>query len=496
MRRSCAPWAPVIVALLAAGSALGGCEAVLGTGSLGDRPAGDGGAGKGDGTVSSEASDESGADAVSFETGSDAAADATAKDAASDATAADAADSASGDATASETGPTDSGTEAGVESGPEAAPEAAPTLSCGIVGADQRQVNAAGATISADGLAVFGASQTNVIALVRTASAPALAYQMRSDRPGDAPTFFPLQSAASSPAIILGVTRSVAGTATYVAGFDSASETLLWSWADGSNITSTPTASAAQSSSPGAGQMVATSQGIFYALPDNTGSYVDFEVPPALPSITAANQISTVGNGLNDGTRAYRLSDDRVSIVYTAADGTQHQNEYAANSVTLSSSRLYYSDGMIPYAFQPDGANVDVSAVLFPADAASVEIGTGIVPESQLFGFDPASALKIVALPDQPSNTWCVTSYPGKLVFLAPTTGGMDLLIIDVATATLSYSLTGASNLVHADTAIVDCAIAQPVIAGNTMTFDVVWTDNTGTGSQNLEFAPLQCVLQ
>jgi hypothetical protein len=502
MRRARAPWASVVTVMgLAAGCALGGCEAILGTGSLGDRPAGEGGAG--DGTIGAE----SGPDALSSETGSDSATDATAKDGGPDGTAADAADATSGDAgdatggdagdaTTVETGPSESGTEAGVEAGPEAAPEAAPTLSCGMVGADQRQINAAGATVSADGLAVFNASQTNVIAVVKTGSPPALAYQIRSDRPGDAPNLVPLQSTAASPANLLGVTRTVGGTATYVLGGDNAGETLFWNWPDSSNIGAAPTATATPSPGLGAGQMVATSQGVFYALTDNSGAYADFQVPPALPTIVASNQITTVPNGMSDGARAFRLSDDRVSLVYIAADGTSHQNEYAANSATLSSSRLYYSDGMIPYSFQPDGANVDVSAVLFPADAAGVEIGTGVVPESQLFSFDPGSALKVVTLPDQPSNTWCVTSYPGKLVFLAPTTAGMDLLIIDVATGTLAYSLTGASNLVHADSAIVGCAIAQPVIAGSTMTFEVIWTDNTGTGSQNLEFAPLQCTLQ
>jgi hypothetical protein len=492
--------------MLAAACALGGCEVVLGTGSLGDRPTGEGGAG--DGTVGSEAASESGPDSVSSESGSDSAADVTSKDAATDGTApADAADgggvdSTSGDeggatdATANDTGAAESGTEAGVDAGPEAGPEAAPTLSCGMVGADQRQVNAAGAPISADALAVFNASQTNVIALAKTASPPALAYEMRSDRPGDAPTFFPLQSATSSPANILGVTRTVGNTGTYVLGSDNAGETLLWNWPDSTNISSAPVATSSPSADLGSGQMVATSQGIFYAVTNNAGAYADFQVPPALPSIIASNLITTVPNGMSDGARAFRLSDDRVSLVYVASDGTSHQNEYAANSAALSSSRLYYSDGMIPYAFRPDGANVDVSAVVFPADAAGAEIGTAVVPESQLFTFDPAATLKVVALPDQPSNTWCVTSYPGKLVFLAPTTAGMDLLIIDVATGTLSYSLTGASNLVHADSAIVDCAIAAPVVAGNTMTFEVVWTDNTGTGAQNLEFAPLQCTLQ
>ncbi|MGH7295317.1 MAG: hypothetical protein ACRELB_10300, partial [Polyangiaceae bacterium] len=198
----------------------------------------------------------------------------------------------------------------------------------------------------------------------------------------------------------------------------------------------------------------------------------------------------------SDGTRAYRLSDDRVSLVYIAPDGTSHQNEYAANSAALSSSRLYYSDGMIPYGFQADGANVDVTAVVFQADASAASIATASVPESQLFTFDPVASLKTVTLPSEPNSAGCVTTYPGKFVLLEPTTAGIDLLIVDVATGTLSYSLIGGANLAHSDSAIVDCAISHPVVSGSTMTFEVIWTDNTGTGSQNLEFAPLQCTLQ
>jgi hypothetical protein len=473
---------------------LGGCEAILGTGSLGDRP-GDGGTG--DGTVRVEAGGDTGPDAVAQETGSESGTDATVKEGGSDggvhdATSADA--NGAGDSATSDTGTPESGSsDTGV---PEAAPEAGPTLSCAIVGADQRQVNAAGATISADALAVFNRGQTSVLALARTGSPPALAYDMRSDRPGDAPTFVPLQSAAASPAQLLGATRSVANDTSYVLAFDQQNEALIWSWPDGTGIGSAPAGAASRPSGLGAGQMTATSQGIFYAVTDSTGAYADFQVPPALPSIVTANLISTVGNGMSDGQRAYRLSDDRVSLIYVAPDGTSHQNEYAANSATMSSSRPFFSGSMIPYALQADGTNVDVSMVTFAADAAVPSITTGVIPESQFFTFDPVAALQTVALPSTPSSTWCVTSYPGNLVFLAPTTAGMDLLVVDVASGTLSYSLTGASNLVHADSAIVNCAIAHPVIAANTLTFEVIWTDNTGGGPQNLEFAPLQCTLQ
>jgi hypothetical protein len=510
---------------LAAGLTLGGCEAILGTGSLGDRP---GDSGTSDGTVGGEAGGDTGTDtgtdAVAQETGSESGTDATVTDGGSDGSVSDAigtdasdahnagdsaGDSTAGDSGTPESGVADSGiadsgiadsgiADSGIaDSGvPETAPETGPPpMSCAIVGAQQRQVNAAGATISADGLAVLNASDTNVLALAVTGTPPSLAWQFRSDRPGDTPTFVPLQSVSASPARLAGLTRSVAGNATYVLANDQQGNALLWNWPDNTNITSTPTAAANRSPSLGSGQMVATSQGIFYALNDSSGGYADFQVPPALPSIVTANLITTVSSGMSDGARAYRLSDDRVSLIYVAPDGTSHQNEYAANSTTVSSSRLYYSGNTIPYAFQPNGTNVDVSAVLFPVDAAVPIIATATIPESQLFTFDPGTVLQPVALPSTPSASWCVTTYPGKLVFLSPTIAGMDLYVIDVATATLSYSLTGASNLVHPDTAIVNCAIAHPVIAGTMATFEVVWTDNAGGGPQNLEFAPLQCTL-
>jgi len=493
---------------LAAGVALGGCEAILGTGSLEDRPAE---GGTGDGTVGTEAGNDSGPDAVGQETGSDGTVsegsagdakggDATGGDATGDGdagdakSASDAADGGGVDSTTGEGGPTDAATESSVA---EAAPEAAPTLSCGIVGADQRQVNATGATISADGLVVLNGGQANVVALAKTGSPPSLAWEIRSDRPGDAPTAFPLQGPSSAPGTLQGITQAGPGGTIYVLGSDQQNDSLLWSWPNGSNITAAPTSVTPRTPTPGGSQLAATSKGIFYAVTTNTGAYADFEVPPTAPQVITANLITTQPNGMTDGQRAYRLSDDRVSLVYTDATGqSQLQNEYAANSATLSSSRTYYAGGMIPYTFQPNGSSVDVGAVIFPADASVPSIAVATVPESQLFSFDVASTLKTVTLPQPPSNTWCVTSYPGKMVFLAPTTAGMDLLVIDVATGTLVYSLTGASNLVHSDTAIVNCAIAPVTTTGNTLTFDVIWTDNAGGGPQNLEFAPLQCTLQ
>ena len=81
---------------------------------------------------------------------------------------------------------------------------------------------------------------------------------------------------------------------------------------------------------------------------------------------------------------------------------------------------------------------------------------------------------------------------------LNPATAGVDLYVVDVATATTAYSLTGASNVLHSDTAIVACAVVQEVSSSTAtqLKFDLVWTDNAGGGPQNVMFAPLVCTLQ
>lgn len=489
-----------------------GCEAVLGTGSLGDRPAGDGG--NQDGTVGAEGGSESGSDTGLRETGTESGTDATVNDggadAASESSAVDAApkdsggaesgtvdsgggDSGTADSGAVESGAVDSGAADAGDAGAEAGP---PTLSCAIDVAHKRQLNAAGATITADGLAVINSGQSDVLALVATSSPPALAFGFRSDRPGDAPQLVTLQGPTSSPASLLAVTRSVAGNATYVLAADQQSNLLLWTWPDGINPGGPP-ASLSESPVPGNAQMAATSQGMFYGLADNAGAYADFQVPPTLPTIIAGNQITTLSNGYNDGNRAYRLSDDSVSFLYfAAADKTVHQNHYAPNSTTLSATRQYYAGGMIPYGFHPNGTNVDVTAVIGFGDAGSPVLATATVPESQLFTFNPATALKPIQLSSPANPATCVAFIPGKLVVVNPTTSGMDFFVVDAATGVVTYSLTGSKNLLNGDSAIVNCAISPAVSAAGTLVFELVWTENAGSGPQNLEFAPLQCTLQ
>jgi hypothetical protein len=140
---------------------------------------------------------------------------------------------------------------------------------------------------------------------------------------------------------------------------------------------------------------------------------------------------------------------------------------------------------------------VDVTAAIITNDAGTaIGLFTGTIPETQLFTFDPGADLKQVPLSVPISSQSCAAVLPGKFVALLPGTSGMDLYVIDTATATVAYSLTGASNLLPKDTAIVSCGIGTATVTSNLLSFEVVWTENVGGGSQNLFFAPLECTIQ
>ena len=405
------------------------------------------------------------------------------------------ADGGNGDADAA-IGPDAPGDTSTGEGGTGEGGEAGGTLSCAFALGYQRMVNTDGGTIAADNLHVYNTSQTNVLALVDTSNPPALAYAFRSDRPTDAVGLVPLQNpSTSSPAKFLSSARSVGGTATYVLASDQQGNALLWDWLDSSGIGAAPT-SASESPSFDVATMGATTQGLFYGIGSGPNTYVDFEVPPTLPVTTASNVITTTDQGLEDGQKVYRLSDDSVSLLFFTPDTTMHQNHYAANSTTLLSTRQYFPGSMIPFSFLADGANVDVAAVFATSDAGMLGLFTGAIPETQFFTFDPATDLHQVVLPVPLTAQGCSAAYPGKVIALLPTSAGMDLYVIDVATGTVSYSLVGAANLLHSDSAIVDCAMATASITANVLSFEVIWTENTGGGPQNLVFAPLQCTLQ
>jgi hypothetical protein len=368
----------------------------------------------------------------------------------------------------------------------------ASTFSCALAAAYERNITGDGGTVSADGLTVYNASQSNVITLVKTGTGPAMAYAFRSDRPGD--PVQTLQLGSSTGSRLLSSARSVANNATLALAVDQNS-VYLYNWPDNGSIG--PPSVTGGTVNFDAVKMVPTNADIFYmeAL-HGGGTYVEVEPPSATPSAVAAVQVSTQDDtGISDGTRAYRLSDDSVMALYYASDMTLHQNMYPAGSTSPSANRQFFTGSILPFSFLANGPNVDVSAAIAIGDAGAFGLFTGTIPESQLSGFDPGTSLKQVmgaAISSMP----CAAAFPGKLILLAPTTSGMDLIVIDVATATVSYSLTGASNILHGDNAIVTCGIGPAGVLGGVMTFEVVWAENAGgSGMQNLFYAPLQCTL-
>ncbi len=193
----------------------------------------------------------------------------------------------------------------------------------------------------------------------------------------------------------------------------------------------------------------------------------------------------------------YRLSDDSISLLYHASDLTMHQAHFPQGATTPSSDRQYYTGPMQPVNWQADGTGVDVAAAV-PANEAGTEytLVTGVVPESQLFAFNPSTALQPINFGSPITQQPCLTSFPGKILVLIPDTAGMDLYVIDIATHAIVYSLTGASTILSSDTAIVTCALGNATSAGNQLNFELIWTDNVGNGQQTLSYIPLQCTTQ
>lgn len=373
--------------------------------------------------------------------------------------------------------------------------------------ASSRAVTAA--PIAADRLYVYNASQTNVLALVRTSAPPSLAYLFRSDLPGDAPTIVPLQGPGGAAAYLNASTRNAAGTATYVFGTDDQNNALLWNWQDGTGINS-PATSAMEQYNYQATTIQATSAGLFYASAMSNGPtdgggggmgvYVNFPSapPPQLPNVDSTDLISTtVDTGLGDGARVYRLSDDSISLLYYGSDLTLHQAHFPQGATTPSSDRQYFASRMQPVNWQADGTGVDVAGAV-PTNEAGTQYAlvTAVVPESQLFTFNPSTVLQPINIGTPITSQPCLTSFPGKILVLVPDTAGMDLYVIDIASHSVVYSLTGNSTILSSDTAIVTCALGNATFAGNQLNFELIWTDNVGNGQQNLSYIPLQCTTQ
>ncbi len=375
--------------------------------------------------------------------------------------------------------------------------DASAPFSCTLASSEKRALTGGdGGTISADNLFVYNTSMTGVLALVRTGSPPGLAYAFRSDRPGDAPQVTELQGPSSSPARLLSSARSVDNTVTYALASDQQGNVILYQWLDSMN--GNPTAISTQSSTVSyvTSKIVPTTTGVFYGSAiQGTGVVTDVEMPPAAPVFSPSNVISTTDDtGLTDGQRAYRLSDDSVSLIYFGSDMTLHQGIFPPGATTTTNTRQFSAAQMVPLAFQADGTNVDIAAAMLIGDAGmTFGAFTASVPEAQIGTFNPATTLKEVPLGAGLTAQPCFTSYPGGMVLAVPTLSGIDLYVIDPATATIVYSATGASNLLNGDTAIVTCGLGMGEALPGQIDLNLIWTENAGTGGQNLLYAPIVC---
>lgn len=347
--------------------------------------------------------------------------------------------------------------------------------------------------LSVDKLVVYRTSMTNSIAIVRSNNnLPPNAYEFRSDRPTQAPTVVTL--AANSRLIATARTSDT----TYVLTADGNGGAYFYPWPDSSGIgMSYVTTMTAAGESYQAGVMVPSGLDMFYAadLRDPTGAsgiFVNFlssVAPPLMPGTQISSQDDT---GLGDGERSYALADGSVMLLYFAADGQLHQTHFAVGSTTPMIEWVF-STAVFPFSFQRNGTGVDIALARLIADAGmSYQTITGTVPEGQLFTFDTAS-FKPVNFSVPTTVQPCLASYPGGLFVLDPAvTGGLDVTIVDPTTAAVTYSLSGASNLLHGDTSIVTCAAAPVTISASLMTFDIIWTENSG-GALNLFYAPVSC---
>jgi hypothetical protein len=140
-------------------------------------------------------------------------------------------------------------------------------------------------------------------------------------------------------------------------------------------------------------------------------------------------------------------------------------------------------------------SNVDVVVAVANDDGGTTySVHSGVVPESELFTFDPMSLKVLAPLPNGTARP-CFTLHAGTGVVLWPSSGsGLELRLFDTASASVIYELMGASNLLHDDPNILMCAISQPRVTQGVTQYDFLWLDRSAAGSgETLQYAPLQC---
>ena len=346
---------------------------------------------------------------------------------------------------------------------------------------------------------------------------PGVAYQFRSDRPSDPPQQVVVLQNNTNSAPLIAATRSWDNSATYVLAADQPDNLLLfYNWPDTMNIGGAPTTVPSNSIGNGNPSMAAASaSGLFYgwAFNDNNNDggavyeeFVGQTGPNGTPTVVA-----TVPSGmqvrLGDQPNTYVLADGSVMLLYksgTSNSATLMQAQVSPTAVLKT--QAFQGPPMEPVAFQADpvgSGNVDVTVAEAVGDAANMSFAlfTGTMPESHLFTSALATSLKEVdtsVLGPLGQQKPCVASYPGKLAIVLPAASGFDMVIIDVKTATIDYSLVGSSNLLHGTTMINNCALGTPQLQGGIPTFDLVWTETnlSGTTVHPLFYARIACAAE
>ena len=397
--------------------------------------------------------------------------------------------------------------------------------SCALSTSYQRTVTPTPMSLSAYG--VVHASQTNVLVFVRESGSggpptPDVTFFFRSDRPSDAAPGFPLggppDAGAGPPQSIVAVARTANNDGTLILASDNGGP-WLYDWADTSDSLPTATPGNAYGAGLGGGLMAASSLGLFYALVFNSGStisngtYLDFETgitPPSLAPQGMLNTSNDTGLGDSASARAYVLSDGTVSFIYDAPSGMGLMQAHVATpdgnmTTPAAAPRSLTTVGTEPITASRNGtSNVDLAFAQGTTDDGGTSTYTlygGTLPESKLFTFDVQKDLKqIDAFGALGANVGmgappCWASVPGKLVMLIPAgSAGLNLIEIDLASGTVPFALTGAKNILNSDSSVDRCALGFAGSAGDQYDFDLLWSDNTGSGDV-LHYAPLSCTL-
>jgi hypothetical protein len=357
-----------------------------------------------------------------------------------------------------------------------------------------------------EGFAISDGSQNSVIGVVQNNSPlPSFAFDFRVDRPADAPDVVTIHDS------IKNATRSLDNTGTYAIAerFDvDAGHTMLdlYQWSDATGVRQsmvTTWSAPFVTFQPGPANLLSAPQGILYEFAAGTsGGVGQTYLTPAGRAVDLSNPISDIEDDRISEGGLYLLSDGSVMVmVNTSTGGDAAARELHQLHLASADSPAQGPDSRVfPVAapihvgsFSRDGASsTDVLFVVEDVASGTYALYGGVLPESQLFTFDLTSLKRLAAPPITAASSTCFKVHEGALTALVPTDAGLDLYVYDLTTGLVTYSATGAANLLHADTNILACAMSLPLVTGSTSMFQVLWVDRTD-GGQALSYAPLTC---